>query len=536
MPVPVVRRRGPSAAVIRSLLAAVLVLAAVLTFVLIRDGGDGPSAPAAAAQGKGSAGASPATPPRPALTPTADWHAVSPAGTSIEGFASRTSVLPDGSVELRVNATASAFSVSAFRMGSYGGQQAALAWKGGPFPAVAQPAAVELPETRTMTAPWQPTATVTATGWPPGAYLLRLEGADGAQSYVPLTVRSPKGAGRIVLLQAVTTWQAYNSWGGTSLYHGSDHRGGESRAYAVSFDRPYNEEQGSGDFLGNDLPLVTFAEGLGIPLGYATDVDLHDDPHLLDGALAVVSPGHDEYYSTAMRDGLTRARDFGTNVFFLGANAVYRHIRMSDTSVGPNRLETDYKDAGLDPLTRTDPGESTPQWRSAPLNRPESDLVGGYYRCNPGQAPLVVAPKLSWLTEGLGLAPGQKLGTIVGPEYDRVDLAVPTPHPLQVIFHSPIHCTGQGGIDDASDVTYYTTASGAAVFDSGTSKWECALDDQACQPGWGDPATFQVVREVTRRLLVAAADGPIGRTHPAQDTTGGPAGPDDGISGISGPG
>jgi len=275
---------------------------------------------------------------------------------------------------------------------------------------------------------------------------------------------------------------------------------------------------------------------LKIPLGYATDVDLHDDPHLLDGALAVVSPGHDEYYSTAMRNALTKARDSGTNVFFLGANAVYRHIRLSDTPLGPNRLETDYKDAGLDPMTRTNPGESTPQWRSAPLNRPESDLVGGFYRCNPGAAQLVVAPELSWLTEGMGLAAGQRLGTLVGPEYDRVDLDVKTPHPLQVIFHSPVHCTGQGGIDDASDVTYYTTPSGAAVFDSGTSKWECALDDQACGPGWGDAATYKIVREVTRRLLVAAADGPIGKTHPAVDTTGGPAGPGDGIAGISGAG
>jgi hypothetical protein len=273
---------------------------------------------------------------------------------------------------------------------------------------------------------------------------------------------------------------------------------------------------------------------LKIPLGWATDVDLHDDPHLLDGALAVVSPGHDEYYSTAMRDALAKARDAGTNVFFLGANAVYRHIRLSDTPLGSNRLETDYKDAGIDPMTRTNPGESTPQWRSAPLNRPESDLVGGFYQCNPGAAQLVVAPKLSWLTEGMGLAAGQRLGKLVGPEYDRVDLEVPTPHPLQVIFHSPIHCTGQGGIDDASDVTYYTTPSGAAVFDSGTSKWECALDDEACQPGWGDPATFTVVREVTRRLLLAAADGPIGRAHPAVDTTGGPAGPGDGIAGITG--
>ena len=531
---PIVRRRGPSATVTRSLLAAFLVAAAVLTFVLVRGDGE-PSGPGAATTSHSASGKAPAAPPALKLTPTADWQTASPAGTSIAGFASRTSILPGGSIDLRVSATATAFSVSAFRMGSYGSEQAALAWRGGPFPTVAQPAPIELPETRTITTRWQPTATVTAQDWPEGAYLLRLEGSDGAQSYVPLTVRSPSAAGKIVLIQAVTDWQAYNAWGSRSLYHGGDGQG-ESRSYAVSFDRPYYEQAGAGDFLGNELPLVTFAESLKIPLGYATDVDLHDDPHLLDGALAVVSPGHDEYYSTAMRNALTSARDAGTNIFFLGANAVYRHIRLSETDIGPNRLETDYKDAGLDPMTRTNPSESTPQWRVAPLSRPESDLVGGFYQCNPGEARLVVAPKLSWLTDGMGLTPGQALGKLVGPEYDRVDLRVPTPHPLQVIFHSPVHCSGQGGIDDASDVTYYTTPSGAAVFDSGTSKWECALNDTECQPGWGDPATFAVVREVTKRLLLAATHGPIGRTHPAEDTTGGPAGPADGIAGITSPG
>jgi hypothetical protein len=530
--VSVIRRRGPSAVVTRSLFGLLLVV--VLTAVVVLTRGNGTPTASTGATGTSSS-PSPTRSPSVSVKPTADWHTVSPAGTSIEGFASRTSVLPGGSVDLRVKATASTFSVSAFRMGSYGGEQAALAWKGGPFPTVAQQAPIEVPATRTITAPWKPTATVTATNWPPGAYLLRLEGADGAQSYVPLTVRSPSEKGRIVVLQAVTDWQAYNAWGGLSLYHGRDAQM-ESRSYAVSFDRPYEMQAGAGDFLGNDLPLVTFAESLKLPIGYATDIDLHDDPHLLDGALAVVSPGHDEYYSTAMRNGLTSARDAGTNVFFLGANAIYRHIRLSDTDVGPNRLETDYKDAGIDPVTRSNPSESTPQWRVAPLNRPESDLVGGFYQCNPGEANLVVAPKISWLTEGLGLSAGQRLGKLVGPEYDRVDLRVPTPHPLQVIFHSPVRCTGQGGIDDASDVTYYTTPSGAAVFDSGTSKWECALDDEACGPAWGDAATFKVVREITRRLLVAAADGPIGRKHPAEDTTGGPPGPGDGVAGITGAG
>lgn len=468
--------------------------------------------------------------PAPMLRPASDWEIHSAPGTRIEGYADRTSVLPGGRVRLFVSASAGSFRVTAFRIGSYGTTPAATVWHGGPFTTIAQPPATEIAATRTITTSWQPEATITASGWPPGAYLLRLEGADGGQGYVPLTVRSPSTAGRVVLIQAVTTWQAYNDWGGLSLYHGRDGRP-VSRSYAVAFDRPYAEEAGAGDFLGNGLPLVVFAESLHLPLAYATDIDLHEDPHLLDGARAVVSPGHDEYYSTAMRRTVTAARDTGTNVLFLGANAIYRHIRLSASAFGPDRLETDYKVSELDPLTATDPRESTTQWRSHPVSQPESALIGGLYQCNPTHARLVVAPRLSWLTEGLGLHPGQALGTLVGPEYDRVDLSVPTPHPLQVLFHSPLVCHNDHPFRDASDTTYYTAASGAGVFDAGTSKWVCAMDDTACGPGWGDPATYAVVRAITRRLLTAAAAGPLGLSHPAVDTTGGPPGPDDGVAG-----
>ena len=91
------------------------------------------------------------------------------------------------------------------------------------------------------------------------------------------------------------------------------------------------------------------AEHAGIPLGYATDVDLHADPHLLDGARAVLTLGHDEYWSTAMREAATAARDRGVNLAFLGGNEVYRHIRFADTPLGPNRLEINYKSFGEDP-------------------------------------------------------------------------------------------------------------------------------------------------------------------------------------------
>src|SRR5262249_36856663 len=211
-------------------------------------------------------------------------------------------------------------------------------WKSAAQSGSAQPAAAVVASTHTVVAPWQPSLNINTTGWKPGDYLLRIDGDNSAQQYLPLTVRTPSNAGRIVIVNAVTTWQAYNRWGGYSLYAAASGRF-EDRSRAVSFDRPYQAKDmaGAGDFLFFELPLVRLAERSGLPLGYATDVDLHADPHLLDGAQAMITLGHDEYWSAAMRRHATQARDGGVNLAFLGGNEIYRHIRFDPTPVGPDR-------------------------------------------------------------------------------------------------------------------------------------------------------------------------------------------------------
>jgi hypothetical protein len=445
--------------------------------------------------------------------PTTDWRlARTGAPDAIEGFTSRVSVLPGQPFQLYVSTTAHSFRVSAFRMGWYGSTPAALVWRSPPTHGVRQARPAEISATRTPYAPWHPSLTVRTKGWPTGDYLLRLQAASGAQRYVPIVVRSASTAGRVVLLSGVTTFQAYNTWGGWSLYQGPSGSMAD-RAYAVSFDRPY-VGNGDADFIGLELPVVSFASRLRLPLAYETGIDLDEHPGLLAGARAVISLGHDEYYSAAMRTALLTARDHGTNLAFLGANAIYRHIRLARTSIGPDRLEIDYKDFSLDPIHVTDGPAATAQWESPPYPRPESVLTGAMYMCNPVHDRLVVADPSSWLLSGLGLHRGERLGALVGPEYDEVNRSFPTPRPMDILFHSPLVCGGSPGF---SDVVYYTTRSGAGVFDSGTSKWECALNNVACGAGWGDPMTYRVVRAITARLLTAFAAGPAGKAHPAVD-------------------
>ncbi len=425
----------------------------------------------------------------------------------IEGFTDRDSALPGQPVRLYVSTVARRYLVRAYRMGWYRGARGRQVWASGYLPGGLQGAAVVRGATHTPSAPWRPSLVLNTAGWPPGDYLLRLDtDRDVLRRFVPLTLRTPTMRGAVVVVNADTTWQAYNQWGGYSLYVGADGTRA-NRARAVSFDRPYDYGGGAGDFLGAELPLLALAERLGLPVGYATDVDLDRDPHLLDGARAVISLGHDEYWSKAMRAQLTKARDRGTNVAFLGANAVYRKIRFGRTPTGPNRLEINYKDAS-DPIGATDPSQVTTQWRSAPSNDPESSLTGTYYRCNPVRADMVVVDPGSWLLAGLGLRVGSRLPGVVGSEYDRVDLDAPTPRPIQVLTHSPVTCRGG---PDAADAAYYTTRSGAGVFDCGTSDWITQLDSR-------NALVRRVVGTVTSRLLVAFAAGPAGRVHPARDT------------------
>src|SRR5207302_31796 len=137
-------------------------------------------------------------------------------------------------------------------------------------------------------------------------YLLKLVAASGQEQYVPLTVRDDTSRAAFVVQNSVTTWQAYNTWGGYSLYQGSQ-GDFDQRARVVSFDRPYGIGDGSGDFLGNELPLVSLMESLGLDVTYWTDVDLHERANLLVNHKALLTLGHDEYWSRAMRDGAMAA-------------------------------------------------------------------------------------------------------------------------------------------------------------------------------------------------------------------------------------
>jgi N,N-dimethylformamidase beta subunit-like protein len=446
------------------------------------------------------------------------WRITSPGQPhEIEGYTDRVSARPGTLVWLFVSTTAAWFRVRVLRFGWYGGALARLVWTSAPIPGTRQPPAV-VQAHGMVVAPWRPSLALPTAGWPPGSYLLRLDASSGAQQYVPLVIRSPSAAGRVVLVQPTTTYQAYNLWGGYDLYYGPRHTHAW-RARVVSFDRPYRREAGAADFFADEQPLLSYAERLGLPLAYISSVDLDLDPHVLDGARAVVSEAHDEYWSPQMRAVLTRARDRGVNLAFFGANEIYRRIRFGSSPLGRDRIEINYRNPREDPLHGIDNALVTANWPDPPAADPESSLTGQAYACASPRAPLVVTDPDGWIWAGTGARPGMRLPDLVGKEFDTVDLSQPTPRPIQILARSPQTCSGRAV---SADVTYYVAASGAAVLNVGTEGWSCGLPTVAmatnrCLTTSPPAAEVRVIERATRRILQTFARGPAGRVYPARD-------------------
>jgi hypothetical protein len=496
---------------VRVLRGTLILLSVVLVLVGCRFTGGG-KAPAGTSgkEGGPQAGGPFSVAAENALAGTRDWR-LRPEGADdeIEGFADRVSVLPGESFRLFVSTAANGFTVEAFRVGWYGGAKARKLWSSERRPGGKQAPARIDSDAGTVVAPWKPSLTVETKSWPEGVYLLRLNADSGAQRYVPITLRSKDAAGRVVVLNATTTWQAYNTWGGRNLYSGPS--GHTDRSHAVSFDRPYDKD-GTGKFMGYEHPAITLAEKTGVPLAYATDNDLHANPDLLKDARGLVTLGHDEYWSTRMRTHATQARDRGVNIAFLGANAVNRHIRFGDTKLGNDRLVICYKRASEDPIATKDPGESTQDWRLPPKPRPESDLIGIQFNCFPASGSFTVRRPDHWLFRGTGVRKGTAFPGMIGPETDALNPAGPTPKPIEILAHSRIDC---GGVGKTADASYYTTKSGSGVFASGTMRWVCTIRGTGCGDGV-TAAGQRFVSNVTETLIKAMAEGPLGHRHPAR--------------------
>lgn len=357
--------------------------------------------------------------------------------------------------------------------------------------------------------------------WPSGYYGARFP-TNGGTRWITFVVRAalPGLASRVVLVSTTNTYQAYNRFGGKSVYDSISTNG--ERAHIVSFNRPYFDNLGLGRYPAWEQHFVDWLTAEEIPYEVITDDDLAD-PSIIEQYRLVVLPGHSEYWSLEARQSLETFVDAGGNVAVFGGNSMWWQSR-SDFEA---RQFTVYKDADLDPLTGVDNPRVTVNWYDTPVFNPENFILGtsfrngGYANVYPGtttalpvaeRTPFTVVDASSWLFNGTGLLNGQTFGqAAAGNEVDGsvfntlptgelvVDGSDGTPLNFQILATLP-------GEEGYGTIGLYTNEAGGTVLNVGTRDWLRGLPL--------DAAVQQITRNVLDRLSVTEPLPYVERTTP----------------------
>jgi len=478
----------------------------------------------------------------------------------IEGYASLTSVNKGASIDFKVSLSSSAqYTMDVYRMGWYptgtnpDGTSCAPSCGGrlmqhiGPLQGSTQPACTRDSNSSSNNfglteCNWATSYTLNVpASWTTGNYIVKLKRLDGAQleNWMTFVVRDDSSTAPVVYSLDVNTWQAYNFWGGAgnsnlgiNLYGRFNDvslgTASGSRAYTVSFDRPYlvqGSTDGAGNFMVWDYPLIKWMESQGYDMTYITDVDLETNPNVLTGHRVFVNTGHDEYYSDTMKNRIKSAIDSGVNMAFFSANNIYFRVTWDANAGGaPNRRI--HCDKGA--LT----GLATVEYRNLATPAPENALTGVLQNGVASDRPYLVYDASHWIYQGSGLSTYTGNGTsgvitsgagqnalpgIVGYEFDEravnasslSQYASYDPPGVQQVGHSFVPA-GDNGVQAWSDAVVYTAGSGAIVFSAGTIQWPYTVDngyaDGFCDCGHNvaNAAGQRVTSNILNRLSAPA--------------------------------
>src|SRR6185295_14824799 len=359
----------------------------------------------------------------------------------------------------------------------------------------------------------------------------------------------------MVVQTSDTTWQAYNQYGGASLYCGGPLSNAGSaysclgRAAKVSYNRPIDTRQHDPQsFLFNaEYPMVRWLEANGYDVKYISGVDTERHAADLRGALkpkAFLSVGHDEYWSAGQRASVEAARGEGVHLAFFSGNEMYWKTRWEpsiDGSGAPYRTLVSYKDTLGGIKHDPEPGVSTGTWRDtrfgppiADGGRPENSVTGTIWTVNAGTTAITVPASMAGLrfwrnTRVAALTSGvATLGTnTLGYEWDEDLDNGARPDGLMHLSSTMVDGVEKildfgetVGVGSAThSLTLYRHDSGALVFGAGTVQWSWGLDgnhDRGATPP--DDAMQQATVNLLADMGAQAGSLQSGLTAASQST------------------
>jgi hypothetical protein len=356
---------------------------------------------------------------------------------------------------------------------------------------------------------WEPLIEIpTDSSWPSGFYLVTMTAHDAppqrAVSYTGFVVRAATPGATLFVL-ATNTWNAYNNWGGCSLYTGGKEvsfrrpwgrgmlvrpevdredrkspprRPGESPDVDGDMYQAFRYEHGFPGYMGSagwftyDRRFATWAERAGLPFDYAISSDLEHVEGLTDGRRLVIGAGHDEYWSAAGRDTIEQFVAGGGNYASFSGNTIFWRVRLERD--GTSMVCHKYSANETDPIRIDDPFAATGMWADPTSARTERGFLGaasmyGLYarfgQATPrGVAGFIVYRPDHWLLEGTHLRFGDVLGAddgIVGYEtvgtriaFDDLNLPIAVADPdvvgdalpddIEIVALTPVSNLGMG--------------------------------------------------------------------------------------------
>ena len=466
--------------------------------------------------------------------PPGDWQVAGSGSTTIQGFATSMSVNHGETVSFKINTPSTNYHIDILRMGYYQGNGArkvvAGLRPGASLPQSQPPCRNDTVATGlidcgtwAVSASWAVPATAVS-----GVYLAHLVRDDASGgSLIPFVVRDDASTSDLLLQTSDETWQAYNTYGGNSLYSctvncplGNPHA--YKGAAKVSYNRPFHtadDDAGRSWVMYAEYPMIRFLESNGYDVSYAAGLDVATRGPLLLNHKAFLSSGHDEYWSGDQRASVETARAAGVNLAFFSGNEVFWKTRWEpsiDGSATSGRTLVSYKETHYD--SRVDP-QDPPTWtgtwadpRFSPPSdggRPQNALTGQLFVVNAGttdiQATAQYAGLRFWRNTPAAALTGSQTRTLgpgantLGYEWDED--ADDGFRPAGLMDMSSTTLTGTDSFVDYGSTTASRTAthhltlyradSGALVFGAGTVQWAFGLDSANPNNKAADPVMQQ---------------------------------------------